>query len=241
MTAPMLRRSIIAASRLRAAPAVTDPFWSQVVLLMPMDSNFSDVKGHVPTVTGATISTTTPKFGTGSGQFSATGDRVSFPYSTDFDLLGDFTIEFHIWLSAAPTAGGCILSNGWISAGGSTYAPYLLYNRPSSPGVLFFSSSNGTSWNVSNGIGGKVLTLNAWTHVAVVRSGNTYSIFYDGARYAQATSAGVFNPTNKPITIGSDGASGALSPMRIDNIRITKAARYTTASFTPPDTAYPTS
>jgi hypothetical protein len=73
--------------------------------------------------------------------------------------------------------------------------------------------------------------LNKWTHIAIVRSGGTVTLYYNGNAVASATS--LYNFTNFTNYIGSDGLTSYFSG-RISNLRLVKGSALYTANFTPP-------
>jgi hypothetical protein len=79
------------------------------------------------------------------------------------------------------------------------------------------------------------VTINAWNHVAVVRSGSTLSMYIGGAVTSSTTNTTNYTIPFKYIGISYNGLS---FNGYIDDLRITQAARYTLNPFTPPLT-YP--
>ena len=74
---------------------MSDSLFGQVKLLLLGDA-FTDSSwdNHTVTATNATISTTAPKFGTGSMLFDGTTDYVTVPYSASLETnSSDFTLE----------------------------------------------------------------------------------------------------------------------------------------------------
>ena len=88
----------------------------------------------------------------------------------------------------------------------------------------------------------------AWHHIALVRnsSNGTIHFYFDGIEDAstasnQLTELSISDQSSHFFGIGYYGESGALKRFNgnIDDIRISKIARYT-SNFTPPTTALPT-
>ena len=69
-----------------AAAVITsaDTYFASVALLMHLDSDFPDVKGHVVAVTGAVISLTQKLFNQNTAHFIDSSDYLSLPASADF-------------------------------------------------------------------------------------------------------------------------------------------------------------
>jgi len=74
--------------------------------------------------------------------------------------------------------------------------------------------------------------LNTWSHVAVSRSGTSLQMFVNGVQQASATNSTAISPTSV-FTVGSDIVTTNYNYFGyIDDLRITRFARYTGA-FTP--------
>ena len=105
-------------------------------------------------------------------------------------------------------------------------------------GYGYLIPNNAGSADVYAGYG--TLTLNQWHHLALVRNGTTVTFYRNGVFVASTTSVS-FNMTNTTnIRVGgplpayvSDGSFGGY----IDDLRVTKYARYT-ANFTPPTESF---
>jgi predicted hotdog family 3-hydroxylacyl-ACP dehydratase len=212
--------------------AAGDPYFNNVTLLMHCDgtdgsTTFTDVKGHTITRSGNTqIDTAQSKFGGASALFDGTGDYILVADHADWDLPGNFTIEFWYRRSVA-TYGGVIRiqGNNTIEMGiDAVQRPEVIF------GSTFISSDT-------------QLSINEWHHVALVRSSNGtngLSVYSDGIK--TATDTYTTNLVVSAITIGGVGFDYYIGfNGHLDDIRITKGvARYTT-NFTPPTAAFPDS
>jgi hypothetical protein len=188
-------------------------------------------KNVLETVGNAQISTTQSKFGGSSMYFDGTGDYLRVPYSKQWALGGDFTIEFWINYSAHGNYGGivsCANSNtGSPPSAGWAVVFYATTNN------LYFEGQGGFNIQSSSSI-----STNTWTHCAVVRSGSTITMYIGGTSVGSGTSSTVFDSTSDPLLIGIErGFSGTMTGY-IDDLRISRYARYTSA-FTPPTAAFP--
>lgn len=215
-----------------------DPYWNSTVILVPADSNFTDVSSYTrtPTLFGnAAISTSIKKFGAGSGAFDGTGDYVQYPHSTDFDFgSGDFTIE--CWFNPLSWPGANV--NKGITCKGTLETNYsFVWYIPPSTNRLNFQLHDGTNpYSVGTG---DILVLGVWHHAAIVRSGTRLIAFLNGQ--ITQTSLIPANSSARTNTAAVDlgnlyGATYTNSFFHgyIDDFRITKGvARYTT-NFTPP-------
>jgi len=83
------------------------------------------------------------------------------------------------------------------------------------------------------------VSSNTWYHLAVVRSGNTFSLYVNGVSESTATSSVVIADDTSNLLIGVGDTGTTYLNGYIDDLRITKGyARYT-SNFTPPTKAFP--
>jgi hypothetical protein len=187
----------------------------------------SSTYGRTVTVVGNTQhSTTQQKIGATSIYFDGTGDALSVPDSNDWAFAGDHTIDFWVY----PTRTG---TNEYIVAFGPdgpwSNIPWNLSWNTSL--TLNFQHSNnggsGFSWLTGT------ISVNAWNHVAISRTGNDWKQFINGTLNHSVTNSSVTqNYAGDPhFGMNSSGTAPFLGYM--DNIRVTNKSLYT-ASFTAP-------
>lgn len=182
----------------------------------------------------ARIDTSQSKFGGGSLRLDGTGDYVTVGASTAFDVdSGDFTFEWFVRLNelgrlqsfaSKRTVG--VSTSGWVFGMLSTNTLYFqMYNSGSA---------------VINLLGSTALTTGVWYHVAATRSGSTVRVFLNGASEVSGTQSAAPSSTgSQNLLIGRDPTNTARDFNGwLDEIRITRMARYTSA-FTPPAAAFP--
>ena len=152
------------------------------------------------------------------GSFNGTNQYLSSPASAATTIgSGDVTFEAYIYpTSFAASACPIFVQGGtggfWVGKNASNF-------------VL-------RAYGVSDQLQYATLPdLNTWTHIAIVRSGGTVTLYYNGNAVASATS--LYNFTNYTNYIGSDGVSAYFSG-RISNLRLVKGVAVYTANFTPP-------
>ena len=134
----------------------------------------------------------------GSGYFDGSGDVLTAPINTAFDIPGNFTIEF------------------WFYDTGTTGVTKNLFGTGNNPGYLIYiKTTNQLAWvfqGVVEYVSSITVPLKEWVHIAVCRSGSSLAIFQNGTRVISVT-----NPTsggNPSVpTIGS-GCTGFISSFR---------------------------
>ena len=226
-----------------ASSTPADPYYGQTSLLLHMDgssgsTNFVDSGPNAITVTAvgnAQISTTQVKYGSASGYFDGTGDFLSISDSAA-PVLGssDWTIEAWIYVSVAKNF------NCFYAKRQPGYYGFAL--QVNGANTLTISASiNGSSWVLPGSSLGSGYVAGVWTHVAVVRSGNTITGYKNGVSTGTQTLSGTIWPSTGYVAAVASGLAGDTSQDfngYIDDLRITKYARYTSA-FAPPAQALP--
>jgi len=218
-----------------------DAYYPQVAALLHFDgtngsTTITDNSKNNLTVTasnGAAISTAQSKFGGASALFDGTNDYLSVTNSTDFDFgVGDFTIEYWEYRTVSTN------NKPVLSRNNSQYPPYLI-GWSDTGNVYFYSSDNGSSWNVASAVSMGSIITNSWTHYAVTRQGNTFRTFQNGTQISTFTSTATLPAGAGALVIGAWlWASGYFFQGYIDELRITNGyARYT-GNFTPSTTAF---
>jgi hypothetical protein len=192
----------------------------------------STAKNDLETAGNAQVSTTVAKWGTTSMYFDGTGDYMNgAAFSNPLRAFGtgDFTIEGWFYTSSNKTQ--IIVDTGTTS--GSATGMQVALNSSGYPYFFIFNSTAITS--------SIVVSLGTWTHVAWVRSNGVAAVYVNGV--SGVSTANTSNITDTGLTIGTpndyrDGTSTYHYNGYIDDLRITKYARYT-ADFTPPTAAFP--
>jgi hypothetical protein len=221
--------------------AQSDPNFASVQLLLHMDGSngsttFIDTSPSPRTVTAvgnAQIDTSQAKFGTASAKFDGNGDALTVPYASAWDFgSGNFTVEGWVRPRIAVTTRMNLVSifdatnKGW---GIAILDTGKLRGFVEGASLVFI------------GPGPTTVADSVWHHFAMVRNGNNFAIYLNGAQEATATSSlalGTGSP--QPLQIGAESSAGTrYLDGWLDDIRITKGvARYTSA-FTPPAAPFP--
>jgi hypothetical protein len=236
----------IAAKRAETWPLVPepelepDPDFSGVGLLLHMDgsngsTSFTDSSSNNLTVSvfgDAQVSTSNPKFGSGSLLLDGTGDYLSVPDNPDWDFgTGDYTVEAWIYLPSTVIGNAPIVARGTPAAdrgwglrflGSFLGTMRLSWYRASQTAVI-------VNWSPS---------VDTWYHVAACRSGTSLRFFVDGSQVGStATDNQDYDARTYTVRVGHDGTN--FFPGRIDEVRVTKGVARYTSNFTPPDAPFP--
>jgi hypothetical protein len=187
-------------------------------------------KNNLETVGNAQIDTTTKKYGTGSMEFDGNGDYVVAPNSVDFAFgTGDFTVEGWVYTTSLASEQTLFdtLPIGGIASRTTSFVLVI-----ATTGKLRFYSNNAYSSSTSNSV-----SINTWHHFAMVRSSGTINIYIDGVSGLSVSNTTNFSNTGCVIGRYGDDPNGYMNGF-IDELRITKVARYT-ANFSVPTKAFP--
>lgn len=220
----------------------TDPFFQSVYVLLHFDGvNGATIVDSGPaarTITsGPNVRISTDfssKFGGSAVYFDGinSGDAISF---ADPALgTGNFTIEF--WMKSngdvqytqlignevnGTTQGYTLLINNNSPTGGQI----SLYVLQTGPAVLETSTGDWTD--------------DAWHHIALVRSGNSFTLYTDGTANGTGTSTATLNGS----ATATVGRNFAYPPRNyrgfFDEFRITKGIARYTSNFTPQTISFP--
>ena len=171
----------------------------------------------------------------GSGYFDGTGDYLTAPNNTAFDLsTSDFTLEgfFYPTVGSASQSIFAYASNAGASI--SDYAYQLLIN--SSNGINFrvvaSGSSSFTTISTSN-----TISLNAWNYVCVTRTGTSVSVYLNGTTTTGTIASTIRNNTGSILTVGRDPDGTFAITGYLSNLRILKGTAVTPSIPTAPLTA----
>jgi hypothetical protein len=169
----------------------------------------------------------------GNGDYLTVADNAAFAVGS-----GNFTAEAWVYPTASPNQP--IIMGQWDGVGGGTGLSWvLILSNNSSRNLRFIVSTDGSN-ALGDTISSSPLTLNAWNHVALVRNGNVFTIYLNGAAatggsYTISAGASLFNATNV-LSIGA--SSGGTQPFQgyISNARFVVGTAVYTTTFTPPTT-----
>jgi hypothetical protein len=161
--------------------------------------------------------------------FDGSGDYLSVPDSSDFELgTGDFTIA--MWLFPIVDGSGYQSVISHASHSGTVgWSVWYQANK-----LQFFVNAASTTYLTSG-----TFAANEWTHVAVVRTGNTLKLFINGDEDL-STSFSNFNNSTTTLTIGASPNWNTTYYYTgiISNVLVLKGTALYTGDFTPPTSKY---
>lgn len=171
------------------------------------------------------VDTGNKKFGTGSIYFDGTGDYLSARASPLWQLGGDFTIELWVKFTAHGSTGGLVGSANSSTASAITAGWFLDFSGTTDK--IQFEAQGGVALVSTDSV-----TVNEWTHVAAVRNSGVITLYINGTPNGSVSSSTVFWSSGSPLLVGVDRASSSTLTGWIDDLRISRIARYT-AAFSP--------
>jgi hypothetical protein len=167
-----------------------------------------------------------------SGYFDGSGDYLTVPYTTALQLPGDFTIETWVYLNSRVTSFPCIVANYSTYTTNGGFALFAGHNFNTTKYTVSFNGSFPVLTSSSS------IVYGAWTHLAVVRSGSTLTLYVNGTSEATATNSATVTGTGDNWWIATSGDSTASSYINgyVSNLRVVKGTAVYTSNFTPPTT-----
>ena len=165
-------------------------------------------------------------------QFHGDGDYIKAADHADWDFgTGDFTIDFWMYPTDA-TAGDTIINS--ITGGSGSNTGWVVYFG-GGPVVGFYNILTGSALGY---VASPTVTINSWSHVALVRKGDTHRIYLNGVGGSPVLYTGARDATtsNTGLYIGSDDPLGGYTDYTgfLDEIRISKGIARWTSNFVPP-------
>ena len=223
----------------------TDPYWSDVKLLIEGSSSLTDAAGrHTLSLNGNAQTSTTHTSPVGNSHTIRLCSGSSADYLNVQSNLSDFRLDntdwtFEYWLRIVDTASSYF--HIFTADGQSNRGTFKGYSPGSSVTSMYFYSSQGNG--LSHGTSSN-MPHNTWMHIAWE--------FDDSADDFRLYIGGVLRETNTSMTFQGGNPSYAYfgrnndntnesQEFYIDHIRWTHVCRYNGSNFTPPTQQYPTS
>jgi len=194
-------------------------------------TTFVDENGNgVSARGGASISTASPKFGTGAASFNGTNQSLVFSNELFNFGSADYTVEAWVRPATGNNSFQTLISNSWGWQLYWTAGSLSFYVSGSPTGPAYYG---GMPMNTAAGS----VPAGAWTHIAVVRKGNTLTLFTGGKASASVPFSAAQVAPRYPASLGAvytDNTNHSyFFAGQMDEFRVTKnVARYS-ANFTP--------
>ena len=220
---------------------------SDTKLLLHFTSPFiddSDSTHNVSAIGNVQLDTAQKKFGTASILYDGTEDYLSIADSDDWYFgSNNFTIDFWIRFNSIPSDDYAIvmaqkepadydhrLNFFFENRNSQNNTGFNFYLRDNASDIILLKEANGNASDYSTG---------TWYHIAVVRNGNTWTMYRDGTSVDSDTVADDYpNFASAPLTIGGEPTEGKYLDGWMDEIRIQNGEAYWTSNFTPPTQEY---
>lgn len=184
-----------------------------------------------PSTTSSTTIASVPTPGSDPGASSSvyipsSGSRISIPNVAALQMgTGDFTYEY--WIKPTtynPNGNGY----GTHIARGSIVGELAIAWMGSQDGIIRVLQNYGVILTASQAI-----SLNVWTHVALVRSGTTLTLYQNGVSVGSVTDTANY-AAGAATVIGGEGNDWTMTGTTFSGIRIVKGTAVYTSNFTPP-------
>ena len=218
------------------AATPTDPNFENVTLLLHGDgtnggqnNTFVDGSTNNFTITrngNTTQGTFSPYGDNWSNYFDGTGDYFNIADNAALDFgTGDFTID--LWFYAESVA------DAVFAAGFSSGSPVSGWGASVYAGSASFTIAvSDTYVGVSNSA---TISANTWYHYAIVRSGNSFTLYINGVGGTAVTNTSSINTQAAGLNIGRSTYTLNLRQFKgyISNLRIVKGTAVYNSNFTP--------
>lgn len=207
-----------------------------------MGSQRSPVIGWTRGNTGVSISSAQSKF-TNAGSLDVEANFANWTLASASTSLiargtGNFTIEGWFYPTVRSNNFPCAFTND--NAGGfgtNDWGLYPGHNAASTKWQFYVGNVTTATYTL---VSTSNITYNAWTHVAITRSGNTWDFWINGtSEHTRTLSQSLDGGASRAITFGNVDSASLVTKWRgyISEARISDIARYT-SGFTPATTPF---
>ncbi len=219
----------------------TETYDSYTKLMLHMEGNgasFTDsATSKTVTANGSATQTTAQyEFGSKSAVFNGTTDYLSLADSDDWNFgSGDFTIDFWVYMNSLSGQQSYFAQSDGTDPNTGLFVTF----NSGVPNTIYVQAGSGASGNVWFNVH-TALTVAAWHHIAVVRSGSTIYLFIDGISQTPNTITAFGTIPNSTATakIGTHSGSNQLLNGYLDEYRVSKGLARWTSNFTVPPYPY---
>ena len=229
--------------------ATLDQYYNSCSLLCHFDKlnssgSFIDNSRNNLTITsvnGATISNVQSKFGGASALFDGTNDYLTIADTVPLRLGSTaYTIEAWIYLNSLPNPGPWSIFQQNQHIGAGNFLELIVYFS----GGSYYLEANLYNSSVYKYSVTKTVTnlLNVWHHVALIWTGTTAYVSFDGVLSTGVSYSGNDAPSTPTTYIGLYyAATSYYFNGYIDELRVTKGVARYTSNFRPPPLPFPNS
>jgi len=171
--------------------------------------------------------------------FDGSGDFLTAPSNAAFQFgSGDFTMELSVYAATNSFGEKTFLQYGLATVTGWTEVSWGFGTDAS--GNPFFQVSNGVNNPQFTLTSSVALTAFSWNHIAIVRSGNDFTLYLNGTSVGTTTSSfSLYDPGASSLFHIGRAHNNATSrdwPGYISNVRVVKGTAVYTGAFTPSTT-----
>lgn len=161
----------------------------------------------------------------GSGYFDGSGDYLSVS-NTGLFGSGDWTFE--CWVNAPVGQTDKPIIDARNSAGG--------FGSTTGFTITMITSTEIRVWSNGEKIRATANYVNQWLHIALVKSGSTTTMYFNGVSVGTTTGIGTMSDTSFLVGAGYYGSTSinAYGNFYTSNMRVVKGSAVYTSNFTPP-------
>ena len=218
-----------------------DPYFNSVTLLLSASTPTSNfiADASVNTFAIAPSGSGTPSANTNnpvqpgyySGSFNGSSQLTCANNAAFAFFTSNFTVE--CWLYPLSSGGQSVMNYSNGQSANTNWAWEMYQNSGTQIQFAIYDSDGATGYTASS-IG---LLINTWNHIAVVRNGNTMSIYVNGVVGGTTTSVtgvSVFNKSGATLKVSGYNNATYQYTGYVSNARIVKGIAVYTGAFTPP-------
>ena len=162
-----------------------------------------------------------------SVNFDGSGDYLSIPNSTAWDIGTNYTAECFFYIDRIVGSGWDAIFGQWPGSNNAATNTWVLEYVGASTLYFYYNDGSQSMQNVSLGN----VSRGAWHHFAFSKEGSNTRLFIDG-NLTQTITPTYWNGTGS-FNIGGNVASGGWINGNVSNVRITKDQALYTSNFTP--------